>query len=233
MESCDAGAPICRGRQEGAPGLHWRLDGAAQSPDAPLVLAMHGWGMDEDFFALLLQRLFDRPFRFLLPRGARPANAGLSARHGASWYDYDGDQDRFRAELERLEEEMPRFLADVEAERGLTPRRRFVLGFSQGGYGGSWLALRRSDLFDGMIVLGARVKTEWLDEEMRVAAGRGFRALLCHGARDRSVKPESAERSRAMLEEAGVDVTLRTFDAGHSVGRKKVKAIGEWLEEHA
>jgi predicted esterase len=64
---------------------------------------------------------------------------------------------------------------------------------------------------------------------MRRAAERGFRALICHGERDRSVTVDAAERSRADLDAAEVDATLRTFDAGHSIGREQVKAIAEWL----
>jgi predicted esterase len=218
-----------RGRQEAPPHHHWRLDGDRSDPSAPLVVALHGYGMDEDLFSTLLQKLFDRSYRFLLPRGPFPGRFGLDVENGASWYEYDGDQERFRAELGRLEREIPALVEDVEREQGLAPRSRYLLGFSQGGYGGSWVALRRPDLFAGMIVSGARVKTEWLGEEMRAASARGFRALLCHGTRDRSVKPEAAERTRADLAAAGVDVEHRTFDAGHSLGREQVAAIGDWL----
>lgn len=230
MTNTRSRSPVRRGRQDSEPHLQWRLDGAATTPEAPLILALHGWGMDEDFFALLLQRAFDRPMRFVFARAPFPADAGLGARHGGSWYSYDGNQERFRDELERIEAELPAFVESVETELGIAPAKRYVLGFSQGGYCGSWTALRRSDLFHGMIVVGARVKTEWLADEMRDAAQRGFRALICHGERDRSVKPEAAERSRADLAAAGVDVELRTFDAGHSIGRTQVAAIAEWLD---
>ncbi|MEZ5066085.1 MAG: hypothetical protein R3B81_15235 [bacterium] len=218
-----------RGRQHGEPRHHWRLDGPADDPSRPLLVALHGYGMDEDLFALLLQRLFDGPVRVLIPRGPAPGSLGLDAANGSSWYEYDGDQDRFRTELARLEEEIPRLVADVEAEAELTPDSRYLLGFSQGGYGGSWVALRRSDLFRGMIVSGARVKTEWLGDEMRTAAGRGFRALLCHGRRDASVKPDAAERSRADLVAAGVETEHHVFDAGHSLGRAQIAVMREWL----
>jgi len=218
-----------RGRQEAGPRHQWRLDGDASDPTRPLVLAMHGYGMDEDFFARLLHKLFDGPARFLVPRAPMRGVLGLDVKNGSSWYAYDGDQTRFRQELERLEAEIPEFVADVEAAQGLAPTERYILGFSQGGYGGSWVALRRPDLFRGMIVSGARVKTEWLQEEMLAAAAGGFRALLCHGEKDRSVKPEAAERSRRDLLDAGVEVERRSFDGGHSLGRAQVSAMAEWL----
>jgi phospholipase/carboxylesterase len=234
---------VLRGIQTRPPRLHWRLDGAATEPAAPLVLALHGWGMDEDFFSRLLQGLFPRPLRFLVPRAPFPANphaaepeAAEAARgeqgvRGGSWYAYDGDQAAFRRELERVERELVGLVRDVEEEQRLAPKRRYLLGFSQGGYCGAWVALRNPDIFHGMAIVGARVKTEFLEEEMRRAAGSGFRALLCHGRDDESVKLEAAERGRAELAAAGVSTELRTFDAGHSFGRAQVAAVGEWLDE--
>lgn len=208
--------------------MHWRLDGAG-GPRDPLVVALHGYGMDEDFFAVLLQKLFELPMRFLLPRAPHPADVGLRVANGGSWYEYDGDQDRFRRELARVEVEILELIAEVEPAQGLDPCARFLLGFSQGGYAGSWVALRNPDVFDGMIVSGARVKTEFLEPEAAAAAARGFHVLLCHGERDRSVAPDSGRRGRDALAAAGLDVELRTFDAGHSIGRSQVAAIREWL----
>lgn len=225
-------SPIQRGRQIAPPHMHWRVDGQADRPDAPLVLALHGWGMNEDFFALLLQKVFARPVRVLIPRAPIPApSTPGNTRGGGSWYNYDGNQDSFRLELARVESELAQLLRETEEANDWRPSCRFLVGFSQGGYCGAWTAIRRSDLFDGMAIVGARLKAEFLEREMAVAADGGFRALLLHGERDRSVSPEAAERGRAALEAAGIDVRVLTFDAGHTLGRAQARAIGEWLDE--
>jgi len=221
-------AVTVRGETTGTPPLAWRLDGA-EDPSAPLVVCLHGMWMDEDFFGLLLQRLFDLPFRFLLPRGPIAVRKRGVGENASSWYDYDGDQERFRAELLRTESLVLAALAEVEEGQGLAPRARALLGFSQGGYCGAWIAIRHPEVFRGLVVSGARVKTEFLEEEMAEAARAGFRVLLCHGKRDPSVRPEAAARSRDALAAAGVDVDLRTFDAGHSIGREQVDAVRRWL----
>jgi predicted esterase len=187
--------------------------------------------MDEDLFAALLQKLFALPMRFLVPRAPLRirVHAGLDAANGGSWYAYDGNQERFRRELERVEDELLDLLREVEAEAALRPRSRWVVGFSQGGYCGSWLAIRNPSTFSGLIVSGARVKTELLDAEMAAAAAQRFGVLLCHGEKDRSVTPEAAHRSHDALAAAGVDVQLKTFDVGHSLGRGQVAAMAEWL----
>ncbi len=219
-----------RGTHEAVLTTTWRLDGPAD-PEAPLVFALHGMGMDEDGFAALLAPLLDGKRRILTPRAPYPVEVRGEGRIGASWYAYDGDQERFRAELLRTEALVLRLLAAVESAHELRPRRRYLLGFSQGGYCGAFLAIRHPEIFRGLVVSGARVKVEFLEGEMRAAAARGFRVLLCHGTRDSSVSLVGAERSRDALAAAGVDVRLETFDAGHSLGRAQTAAIGRWLDE--
>ena len=217
-----------RGEIAGPPAVRWRLDGS-DDPSAPLVVCLHGMWMDEDFFGILLQRLFDLPYRFLLPRGPIPVTDRGVGRHAASWYDYDGNQDRFRAELLRTEALVLDVTRRVEDERELTPRARVLLGFSQGGYCGAFVALRNPGFFRALVVSGARVKAEFLDADLAAAAATGFRVLLCHGERDPSVPPRAATRSRDALAAAGLDVELRTFPTGHSIGRRQVESIREWL----
>jgi predicted esterase len=196
--------------------------------DAPLVLALHGQGMDADALARLLRPLFSLPLRFLLP--AAPLQA--RERLGFSWYDYDGNQERFIAELQRTERLLLDFLAYTEAEHGWRPRSRVLFGFSQGGYCGAYVALRNVDVFGGLIVSGARVKVEVLGDPLERAARAGFQVLLCHGRRDRLVQPEAARSSRAALAAAGVRVTLRTFDAGHAIGPAQIRVVRSWLRRH-
>jgi predicted esterase len=229
LKKSEIRAATARGEHRVTVSVPWRLDGATDDPTAPLVVCLHGMGMDEDFFALLLQKLFVPPFRFLLPRGPYPVEVRGEGRIGASWYAYDGDQERFRRELVRTEELVLDLVRAVEAEERFEPRARVLFGFSQGGYCGSWVAVRNAGFFDGMIISGARVKTELLEDEMKAAAGHSFAALLCHGERDRSVKPESSARSRDALVAAGVDVELRTLAGGHSVSREQIRVASEWL----
>ncbi|UCE01639.1 MAG: hypothetical protein JSW67_10170 [Candidatus Latescibacterota bacterium] len=210
--------------------LRFRMDGAAPHPDASLVLALHGQGMDQDRFAGVLEPLFTLPVRFLVPTA--PLMSHSRRFPGPSWYDYDGDQERFRTALVGVETLLLHFLQRVELEQQLAPRRRVLLGFSQGGYCGSWVALRNSDRFSAMIVSGARVKLEFLGDAIRRAGRNGFAALLCHGRNDRAVRLEAAESSRDGLTAGGVPTTLHTFDSGHTMSPEQIEAIRTWLVTH-
>ena len=206
--------------------LHWRLDGSAKDPQAPLLLALHGYGMHEDLFAILLQGLSRLPWNIVTPRAPIP----IPEKPGMSWYDYDGNQQKFRQELHRTNDLLTSFLHSVEQQQGLAPRHRVLLGFSQGGYCGSYVALQNPQLFNGMVISGARVKVEVLEDVIHVAGKTGFRALLCHGKRDESVQLTAAQSSLAGLRDGGIAADLKQFDTGHSVGRTQVAAIRQWLE---
>ena len=218
-----------RGAFKGVEELAWRLDGRAADPEAPMLLCLHGHGMNEDYFAALLQSLFDLPWNIVTARA--PFAATEVKGRAYSWYEYDGNQERFRAELRRTDDLVQEFLVGVETELGVRPAKRFLLGFSQGGYCGSYVALKNPRLFDGMVISGARVKGEILQAPIVSAAATGFAALLCHGEKDKSVTRQAAESSLAALQGGGIDAQLQFFDSGHSVGRSQVAFIRQWLAE--
>jgi len=209
--------------------LAWRLDGAAADPTAPLVLGLHGHTMDEDRFARMLRPLLVLPLRFLIPRAPFPVEVRGEKRIGASWYADDGDAERFAAALQRTEALLLGLLHDVEATHGLRPRARILLGYSQGGYCGAPCALRHPELFSGLIVSGARVKTEILTDALPAAASRGMRVLLVHGRNDDAVPFEFATRGHDALRDAGVQVQLHATDGGHLLDAAQLTAIETWL----
>jgi predicted esterase len=206
------------------------MDGAGSKRDSPLVLALHGQGMNQDVLARLLGGLFSLPLRFLIPTA--PPLAQRSSDSRPSWYHYDGNQQRFRSELDRVENLLLRFQGEVEREKSLAPRTRILFGFSQGGYCGSYVALRNPDRFNGMIVSGARVKTEFLGDAIRRAGQMGFASLHCHGRRDFAVRVDAAESSWRQLDAGGVHATWKVFESGHSIGRAQIDIIREWLVSH-
>jgi len=218
--------------------MEFRLESGTSDAAAPLILCLHGQGMNEDAFASVIRRLFSLPAHFLIPRATIP----VGEDGGASWYHYDADQEHFARELDRVERELLQVLSGVERAHRLTPAARILFGFSQGGYAAGWIALRRPDVFRGLIVSGARVKTEVLDRPRSKSVGGepsgatrprastdGLGILLCHGRRDRLVLPEAAERSHRELAERGYSVTSQTFGGGHRVHREQIGAIATWL----
>ncbi len=209
--------------------LAYRLDALEPSaPKAPLIICLHGWGMDEDWFARLLGGLGDLPANLLYLRAPSPVDK-KDGKVGWSWYVYNGDAEHFVAELEQLEERLLHVVRDVEMTQNLSPTSRVLIGFSQGAYGGSFAAVRNPGVFSGLVVSGARVKDEALRDFLPQAAEQGLRVLGCHGRKDEHVDLERSKASLQSLEKAGIEVTWLEFDAGHSMGRQQVAAVADWI----
>ena len=156
--------------EDAAPGrLRYRLelpDGSAPGGGFPFLLALHGRGESRDILAGRMAADHPLPYARLFPSGPIfvAGGTGDPPGEGFSWYDYDGDQARFLRALEEGEERLLDFVAFVARQHGLDPGRGALLGYSQGGYLGSFVALRNRTIFRGLVAVACRVKHEVLGE---------------------------------------------------------------------
>jgi len=178
----------------------------------PLVIALHGWGMRARAFERWLQPGIDAGgASWWFPRGILPCEV-RSRKIGFSWYVFDGDQEALRASMD----EARSYLAGLveKARRTLDPSSVTLLGFSQGAYLSSYVALTRPDLFDRLIMCCGRPKSEFVEDW---GGARGTRVLVQVGDRDENVKPELIAKGVDPLVEAGLDVTVSHYDTTHRV----------------
>ena len=197
-------------------------------PEAPLVIALHGWGMSERSFARWLRPGIeaDDGVSWWIPRGILPGQVE-SKRIGYGWYVFDGqDQAALKASMSEARSYVAG-LVDL-ARRHLSPRRIVLAGFSQGGYLASYVALTRPDLFAGLVCCCGRPKSEFVDD---LAAARGVAVLVQTGAEDRAVTPELIAKGVGPLREAGLDVAEKELrraaqaDAAHGGRHRGVRAV--------
>lgn len=196
----------------------------------PVLLALHGFSDDGARLRDRLGGLFPAPYAVLLPDGPYPVEvrAADPPRIGRAWYQYTGEQAAFREALVVTGAHVERVIAAAAERHPLDLTRIVVLGYSQGGYLGSWLALTRPDRYRGLVSISCRVKVEALDET-QLAAARGFPVLVLHGKNDGAVKLAPQEESVARLREAGVDVTLELHDGGHGLKRSLAPTIDAFV----
>ena len=109
------------------------------------------------------------------------------------------------------------------------PARRVLLGFSQGGYFAGYLGIRDAHRISGLVVMGARIKDEVLERELKRV--KDLSVLLLHGKKDRAVPFRAAESSRKSVEDAGIDVELRSYDCGHHVTAEQLRDVKAWLKK--
>ena len=87
-----------------------------------------------------------------------------------------------------------------------------LVGFSQGAYLGSYIALSRPDVFSHLVCCCGRPKAEFVED---LSAARDLAVLVQTGRDDESVAPELIAKGVAPLREAGLSVTEKSYDSAH------------------
>ena len=181
-------------------------------PNRPLAIALHGWGMSERSFTRWLRPGIDaQELSWWVPRGILPGQV-KSRKIGYGWYVFDGDQDGLRASMDEARASIVQLVA--AARRQLRPSRIALVGFSQGAYLCSYVALSRPDLFSHVVCCCGRPKAEFIDD---LDAARAVAVLVQTGARDESVPPDLIAKGVEPMRAAGLQVDVRSYDAGHEL----------------
>jgi phospholipase/carboxylesterase len=206
--------------------LSYRERAAADAPEGALVL-LHGRGADEnDLFPLLDVLDPDRRLAGVCPRGplALPPM-------GAHWYVVKRvgypDPDTFFPTYARLSGWLDSYLAD----RGLTPDRTVLGGFSQGTAMAYALGLGRGRpppaalmAFSGFIP-----EVDGLVIEAERAAG--MPVVIAHGAVDPVIPVEFGRAARDRLIAAGAEVVYRESSIAHAIDPTVLHELSGWAPD--
>jgi len=163
----------------------------------PLIIALHGYGGRADNFPKLWRHAAEKKSAVVVaPWGHSPIY------NGSSWTDL------FEAET------IVDLTIDWVAERYPIDRQRIVLsGFSQGGYMSYAIAVRRPELFTGVIPMGSGYAPNF--DRPPQAGEHSPRYYFMVGVDDKSAA--QTKRAAADFEAAGYEVDLRVYpQSGHS-----------------
>lgn len=200
------------------------------------VIWLHGLGADGNDFAPIVPQLRcaqTRAVRFVFPHApVRPVtvNGGMRMR---AWYDIMGfeiarDQDSagISDSLGHVER-----LIRYELERGISPDKLLLAGFSQGGAVALRLGLGREQRLAGAVALscylleGANL-AEWL-----TPAGRDTPVFMAHGTHDPIVPVALGRDAARKLAENRVQVAWSEWPMQHAVCPEEVAALDRWIED--
>lgn len=202
------------------------------------VIWLHGLGADGHDFAPVVPelRLPDSlPLRFVFPHApVRPItiNGGATMR---AWYDIASldksapqDETGIRASAATL-----CALIEREKDRGISPERIVVAGFSQGGAIALHAGLRFEERLAGLMALSTWLPLQHsLQQEVAnnaAAQSRELPVFLAHGSADPMLTIDLGYASRAALEALGFSVEWHEYPMPHSLCAEEIEDIRRWL----
>ena len=190
------------------------LPARAGTPSQTLVL-LHGYGADEHDLLSLGHQL-DPGFRVVSLAAPLTLPWG-----GRAWYQLTQQGSSFGWDPAEVSRATALALAEVEAigrEAGAPP---LLLGFSQGAGIALAVALRKPAAVRGVLALSA-VPPDRGGVSSGAGASKGLPIFLGHGTRDPLLPIAAAHHSRALLEEAGCDVTFREYPMAHEISASEL-----------
>ena len=196
----------------------------AVNSQTPLVVTLHGFGMNPEIMLQLTARLFDSepamvslqgPYPFFLPPPKREVGYGwVTSRHSA--------------ESIRLHHDMvAHVLEEVGREFDIPPARRLLAGFSQPVGLNYRFAATCPDAVRGVIAICGGLPGDW-----DTGAYQPVRAAVLHIARreDEYYKPEVTGQYSERLRRRAPDVEFHLIEGGHQMPSTGRRYVGPWLQ---
>jgi phospholipase/carboxylesterase len=187
--------------------------------NAPAVVFLHGLGGDEENMIGVADHLPDDLHAF----GVR---APFESSNGYSWVSLEGrSRGPFRKSLDQLAE----FVRYLTEEDDVAPDHVGLFGFSQGAKAGLAALIDRPERYRWVVALNGYLPRSH-DDPDEVANAEGNPVFVGVGENDDVIAPRYGRESAELLDEAGLDVTFRTYPVGHRMSREEFADVSEWLD---
>jgi predicted esterase len=198
--------------------------------EKPLIIYLHGFGENIDRFRQKCDSLLNLNAYHLFIQGPYPIYDRCRKKNvsdwGRAWYLYDGNRGQFIKSLELASE----FIQEIVDK--LLPviqvNRIGVMGYSMGGYLAGYFALTRWKHVNDLAVIGARIKTEILNDNWENIQHLNIAAF--HGKNDDKVKAEPQAKEIELLRENGVKAELNLLNENHSFSEVYLNQIIQWFK---
>jgi predicted esterase len=198
--------------------------------EKPLIIYLHGFGENIDRFRQKCDSLLNLNAYHLFIQGPYPIYDRSRKKNvsewGRAWYLYDGNRGQFIKSLELASE----FIQEIVDK--LLPviqvNRIGVMGYSMGGYLAGYFALTRWKHVNDLAVIGARIKTEILNDNWENIQHLNIAAF--HGKNDDKVKAEPQAKEIELLRENGVKAELNLLNENHSFSEVYLNQIIQWFK---
>lgn len=198
------------------------------------VIWLHGLGADNRDFTGIVDSLglpTSHGVRFIFPNAPQRAitvNYGMRMR---AWYDII-DLNMVRKEDEVGIQESQQILLDLvqrEMDQGISSKRIFLGGFSQGAAMALYTGLRCKEKLAGIIGLSGYLPFLDIANETFAAANRDTPIFMAHGMFDTVVPLQLGKSSAQALIDGNYNVTWNTYSIAHTVIPEEIDHVGAFI----
>jgi phospholipase/carboxylesterase len=196
----------------------------------PLVILLHGRGGDGERFINLGGTLDTVSFIYAAPRAPYYIN---DTQNGFQYFPAVSRSDTavFATGAELMTDWVVQVAKDVSDHYKIAGTKFWVVGFSQGGAAAYLMGLLKPYAVSGVVALGGFLIDELATadrfEQMEKA---GVKVFIGQGSEDQSVTPDEAVKARDKLLEYKMDVTYKTYPAGHAIPEDMRHDVAAWLQ---
>jgi predicted esterase len=199
----------------------------------PMMVYLHGYGSNIKTFAKSCGPLMDIQAYHLFIQGPYPlydrTGRNTVSNWGHAWYLYDGKRKQFIKSLEITSEFIQEILDNLI--KFIDVSRLCVLGYSMGGYLAGYFSLTRWKYVNDLIVAGARIKTEILQESDWDNLNH-MNILAVHGINDDKTDYRNQKKEIELFQKKNISAKMVLLNEGHAFGDHYVSGIINWMKEN-
>jgi phospholipase/carboxylesterase len=187
-----------------------------KGPARGLAVVLHGRGASKEDLAPLGELLAADGWHAAVPDAPMP----WGGEGGFAWYESDTRE----RDLPASRSLVAGLVRERQAALGISRAGTVVLGFSQGGVLSLDVALN-----EGVAERAACLSGYLSMPEAPKALSAPLRIFLAHGTKDFLIRVAVARKTRRALEDLGVPVEYREYDAAHEILDEEVSDLRRWL----
>ena len=202
-------------------GLPTRVIDTGAPPNAPLVVAMHGIGSNEDDLAPAFRSLAGQAVLAFV-------RSPLPHPPGYAWYRLIRIGVPDPQSFAQAQEALGAFLGELRRLPGLADRPLVLAGFSPGALLSHAYALAHPGEVAGVMAFSGYVPPSALDGAT-VAQAAAPRVFLAHGRRDQLFPFARLAETARELEGVGIRPTTAEHEGGHEIPPGAIEAARAWL----